>query len=108
MLFQSLQSRVFLKRNFDCPTSAACTCLSASIAAHSSAGYPRQPVGSIFENQFETVSTAIHLIADVFCGLAVAVFLRRFVGLNLFKIQDKVTERAILTMVTQVVLIFHN
>ncbi|CBY41652.1 unnamed protein product, partial [Oikopleura dioica] len=47
-------------------------------------------------------TTAIHLIADVFCGLAVSVFLRRFVGLNLFKIQDKVTERAILTMVTQI------
>ncbi|CAG5091375.1 Oidioi.mRNA.OKI2018_I69.PAR.g13017.t1.cds [Oikopleura dioica] len=47
-------------------------------------------------------TTVIHLIADAVFGLAVAVFLRRFVGLNLFKIQDKVTERAILTMVTQI------
>ena len=61
-----------------------------------------------FQNHFSNALLVIHLIADVVCGLAVAVFLRRFVGLNLFKIQDKVTERAILTMVTQVCLFRAN
>ena len=35
-------------------------------------------------------------------GILVALFLRKFIGLNLFKTQDKVSERAVLTIVTQV------
>lgn len=39
-------------------------------------------------------------------GILVAIFLRKFIGLNLFKTQDKVSERAVLTIVTQIRLVY--
>lgn|ERR1712170_185590 len=39
-------------------------------------------------------------------GILVALFLRKFIGLNLFKTQDKVSERAVLTIVTQIRLVY--
>ena len=42
------------------------------------------------------------MILALLAGILVAVFLRRFIGLNLFKTKDKVSERSVLTLVTQV------
>ena len=42
------------------------------------------------------------LLGSIFSGIAVAVFLRRVIGLNLFQTSDKAAERALLTSVTQV------
>ena len=42
------------------------------------------------------------MIVALLAGILVAVFLRRFIGLNLFKTKDKVSERSVLTLVTQV------
>ena len=42
------------------------------------------------------------MILALACGIIVAIFLRKFIGLNLFTTKDKVSERAFLTIVTQV------
>ena len=43
-----------------------------------------------------------YMILALACGIIVAIFLRKFIGLNLFTTKDKVSERAFLTIVTQV------
>merc|ERR1712062_347450 len=42
-----------------------------------------------------------HMMLATTAGICVALFLRKFIGLNLFKTRDKVSERAVLTIVTQ-------
>jgi len=46
------------------------------------------------------------MILALLAGILVAVFLRRFIGLNLFKTKDKVSERSVLTLVTQIRLVY--
>jgi len=46
------------------------------------------------------------MVLSLLGGVSVALFLRKFIGLNLFKTQDKVSERAVLTIVTQIRLVY--
>jgi len=46
------------------------------------------------------------MILALLAGILVAIFLRRFIGLNLFKTKDKVSERSVLTLVTQIRLVY--
>lgn len=47
-----------------------------------------------------------HMMLATTAGICVALFLRKFIGLNLFKTRDKVSERAVLTIVTQIRLVY--
>ena len=49
-----------------------------------------------------TFYSVYKMVLSLLGGILVALFLRKFIGLNLFKTQDKVSERAVLTIVTQV------
>jgi len=62
---------------------------------------------SAFVTSFQHHINVFLLLGSIFSGIAVAVFLRRVIGLNLFQTSDKAAERALLTSVTQVRLIYN-
>lgn len=60
-----------------------------------------------FTSFYYNSSIFLHqMILALLAGILVAVFLRRFIGLNLFKTKDKVSERSVLTLVTQIRLVY--
>lgn len=60
-----------------------------------------------FTSFYYSSSIFLHqMILALLAGILVAVFLRRFIGLNLFKTKDKVSERSVLTLVTQIRLVY--
>jgi len=62
---------------------------------------------SAFITTYENTIKAYSIAFSISSGFAVAAFLRKFIGLNLFKTSDKVTERAVLTIVTQIRLVYN-
>jgi len=60
-----------------------------------------------FSTYYANSTIALYRMAlSLISGILVALFLRKFIGLNLFKTQDKVSERAVLTIVTQIRLVY--
>jgi len=62
---------------------------------------------SAFITSLQLHTNVLLLFGSIGSGLAVAVFLRKFIGLNLFQTSDKAAERALLTTVTQIRLIYN-